>query len=232
VQLKYKVGTNMSIKNLTETVKAMMAANCTPEQIGVVLDVYAKAEEETLEKKREKGRLKKRRQRSVSPIVPGCPPMSPIVPRDSGDTSPSSSPSDGFPPVPYIRNIDTPPSLTPSSSPSRKERKYCPNPLFDRFWAIYPLKVGKGQAQRAWLGAVRKADPEKIIDGVERYPWPPDPAFLPHASTWLNGLRWEDDLPGMKPAKLSQADLDDQERKRLEFLKDLHRRAGHVSENN
>ena len=42
---------------------------------------------------------------------------------------------------------------------------------------------------------------------------------------------------GLKPTIIvsnvdEETDLDDQERKRLEFLKDLHRRAGHVSENN
>jgi hypothetical protein len=214
----------------------MKVAGCSPEQILSAIEYQAGLEDESQKehraKRAEQKRLERERKAGMSLNVAAT--TSDIMRQTScrSDTSPSSSPSDGFPPVPYIRNIDTPPSLTPSSSPSRKERKYCPNPLFDRFWAIYPLKVGKGQAQRAWLGAVRKADAEKIIDGVERYPWPSDPAFLPHASTWLNGLRWEDDLPGMKPAKLSQADLDDQERKRLEFLKDLHRRAGHVSENN
>jgi hypothetical protein len=107
----------MSIKALSETIKAMMSAGCTEEQIKAVLEVHEKAEQEVLEKKREKERLKKRRQRTLSPIVP----------RDSGDIeghlgtqgdlSPSPSSPDGFPPPPYSTTI-YPPSLTSPSSPS------------------------------------------------------------------------------------------------------------------
>ena len=211
----------MSIKNLSDTIKAMMAAGCSPEQIGAVLDVHAKADEEQRERQREKERLKKRRQRALSLNVPRDTRGHPGTPGDNGD--PLSL--NGSPPTPYIRNIDTPPSLNPPINNRHQ-------PLFDAFWRAYPRKVGKGAAQKAWAVAVRKADPEKIVDGVQRYPWPEDPSFVPHASTWLNGQRWDDELPNMKPAKMSQAELDDQEAKRVEFLKDLHRRAGHVSENN
>lgn len=210
----------MSIKNLSETIKAMMAAGCTPEQISAVLDVHAAADEEALAKKREYERLKKRRQRASN--VPTCPEGQQGhtgTPRDNGDL-PSLN---GSPPTPYIRNIDNPPSLNPPINNRHSA-------LFDAFWRAYPRKVGKGAALKAWNAAIRKADPERIVEGVERYPWPDDPSFVPHASTWLNGQRWEDELPGMKPRKLTQAELDEQERKRIEHLMDMHRRAGRVSE--
>lgn len=71
------------------------------------------------------------------------------------------------------------------------------DPLFDRFWSLYPRKVGKGQAQAAWRAATKKVDPLVIIEGLELHM--PDltdkPAqFIPHASTWLNGERWADEL--------------------------------------
>jgi len=211
----------MSIKNLSDTIKAMMAAGCTPEQIGAVLDVHAKADEEERERQREKERLKKRRQRALSPNVPRDTQGHPGTPRDTGDLSPLN----GSPPTPIYKN-NTPLSLNPTIKRSTALSQ------FETFWKAYPRKVGKGQAQKAWAVAVRKADPDRIIEGVERYPWPEDPSFVPHASTWLNGQRWEDELPGMKPRKLSQAELDEQERKRIEFLKEFHRRAGRVSEAN
>jgi len=211
----------MGIKNLSDTIKAMMAAGCTPEQIGAVLDVHAKADEEERERQREKERLKKRRQRALSPNVPRDTQGHPGTPRDTGDLSPLN----GSPPTPIYKN-NSPLSLNPTIKRSTALSQ------FETFWKAYPRKVGKGAAQKAWAMAVRKADPERIVEGVERYPWPEDPSFVPHASTWLNGQRWEDELPGMKPRKLSQAELDEQEAKRIEFLKDLHRRAGHVSENN
>jgi len=103
---------------------------------------------------------------------------------------------------------------------------------FDRFWKLYPRKENKGQAEKAWTKAVKIADPEQIIQAVERTPWNEDKQFIPHPASWLNGKRWEDELPNMKPRKLSQAELDEQERKRIEFLKEFHRRAGRVSEAN
>lgn len=71
------------------------------------------------------------------------------------------------------------------------------DPLFDRFWSLYPRKIGKGQAQAAWRAATKKVDPQLIIEGLEMHM--PDltdkPAqFIPHASTWLNGERWADEL--------------------------------------
>jgi len=95
---------------------------------------------------------------------------------------------------------------------------------FEQFWKAYPRKVGKGAAQKAWAAAVRKADPDRIIEAVERYAWPDEPSFIPHASTWLNGQRWEDELPNMGPRKPSEEELERMERERLAFLYDLHER--------
>lgn len=69
---------------------------------------------------------------------------------------------------------------------------------FDRFWATYPRRVGKGQAVRAWKTATKKADPSTIITAAAGFAaWcgqdGTDPQFIPHPSTWLNGERWLDE---------------------------------------
>jgi hypothetical protein len=106
----------MSIKNLSDTIKAMMAAGCSLEQVNAVLDVHVKADEEAQSKKRDKWKNDKRRQRMSTNVHQD----------DSGhakthvdevDLSPPSSPSNGFPPTPIYKN-NTPPSLTPSAPPS------------------------------------------------------------------------------------------------------------------
>jgi hypothetical protein len=69
--------------------------------------------------------------------------------------------------------------------------------LFDRFWNLYPRKIGKGQAITAWRAATKKVDPLIIIEGLEMHmqDLTDKPAqFIPHASTWLNGERWADEL--------------------------------------
>lgn len=69
---------------------------------------------------------------------------------------------------------------------------------FILFWYRYPRKVGKAEAQRAWarlLPADRTAALDRImpqvafwqLSGTQRL-------FIPHAATWLNQRRWEDEL--------------------------------------
>ncbi len=75
------------------------------------------------------------------------------------------------------------------------------NPLFDRFWEAYPKKVAKEAARKAF--AKHKPD-EALLNTMlsaletqkESDQWTRDNGqFIPHASTWLNQKRWEDDLP-------------------------------------
>lgn len=71
--------------------------------------------------------------------------------------------------------------------------------LFDRFWAVYPRKVAKADAKKAFM----KISPDealllKMIKALERdkhsKQWRKDDGqFIPYASTWLRGLRWEDE---------------------------------------
>lgn len=68
------------------------------------------------------------------------------------------------------------------------------------FWPAYPRKVARLAAFRAWK-ALRLRDDDQatldlIMDGLERAKraWSlKDRQFIPHAATWLNGHRWEDE---------------------------------------
>ncbi len=71
---------------------------------------------------------------------------------------------------------------------------------FDAFWAAYPRKVAKASALKAWKKACTG---EAIKDEIMRVLKEQLPAlyersgkdrqFIPHAATWLNGRRWEDE---------------------------------------
>lgn len=65
---------------------------------------------------------------------------------------------------------------------------------FAEFWAVYPRKAGKRAAESAFERACRRAMPEVIVAGAERYRDDPnrDDAFTAHPTTWLNGDRWDD----------------------------------------
>ena len=72
--------------------------------------------------------------------------------------------------------------------------------FFSDFWKKYPKKVNKQKAVAAWHKI--KGDPDlaaKIMAAVDLQKqtrdWKKEGGrFIPHASSWLNGRRWEDDL--------------------------------------
>jgi len=71
---------------------------------------------------------------------------------------------------------------------------------FENFWEVYPKKIGKGEAFKAW----RKIKPsqvlqQKIIESVynqsKSEQWIKDKGqFVPNPSTWLNQERWDDEV--------------------------------------
>lgn len=94
--------------------------------------------------------------------------------------------------------------LTSLSPSSRKRADGAPDADFNRFWTLYPRKVGKGAARKAWAAALRRADEgaASIIAGItvqtslDRFDTREDGRFIPHPATWLNADRW---LDGMEP---------------------------------
>lgn len=71
---------------------------------------------------------------------------------------------------------------------------------FAEFYDLFPRKVGRGQAAKAYKAALKKTDAETILDGL-RAQLPTfakaEQKFIPHASTWLNGERWADEVETM-----------------------------------
>ena len=73
---------------------------------------------------------------------------------------------------------------------------------FDDFWRTYPRKTGKAQAVKAW----NKLKPDDHQQAIGILPdhvayWHrvgTATQFIPHPATWLNGRRWEDELPSEK----------------------------------
>lgn len=71
----------------------------------------------------------------------------------------------------------------------------CPD-AFEDFWQRYPRKVGKGQARKAYAKALKLDTHDSIMFGLsQQIPAmeATDKQFIPHASTWLNGERWNDE---------------------------------------
>ena len=69
---------------------------------------------------------------------------------------------------------------------------------FERFWKIYPRKVGgKSAALKSFIKALEQVTAEQILTAAEEYanrPNLPEMQYIPHPTTWLNQGRWADDL--------------------------------------
>jgi len=69
--------------------------------------------------------------------------------------------------------------------------------VFAKFWSIYPRKVGKLDAEKAFNQMARRYAPEAILAGAEAYArqWAADGTelrFTPFPGTWLRAGRWMD----------------------------------------
>jgi hypothetical protein len=71
---------------------------------------------------------------------------------------------------------------------------------FTLWWNIYPLKVAKLAAEKAYLKARTKASQQQLLDGVMQYRLN-KPAYADwcHPATWLNAGRWMDEVPLVVP---------------------------------
>lgn len=82
-------------------------------------------------------------------------------------------------------------------------------PFFLAFWQAYPRRIGKGDARAAFTKAATRNDPNLIVQAALAYAQHvletgTEQKFIPHASTWLNGERWEDDLEAEKVERKSK----------------------------
>lgn len=96
-----------------------------------------------------------------------------------------------------------PDSPIPSKPPAQLAERRVENPpiRFEQFWSGYPRHANK----RAAMKAFAKIAPDDELLGVmiaavrrqqQSDQWQRDDGqFVPHAATWLNGKRWEDEIP-------------------------------------
>ena len=72
---------------------------------------------------------------------------------------------------------------------------------FTEFWQIYPRRIARLAAMKAYKRARKLADKDKIHGAAKRYADErngKDPTFTAHAATWLNAGRWDDYTPEQK----------------------------------
>lgn len=86
-------------------------------------------------------------------------------------------------------------------APEKKKQSEVIEKRFERFWSVYPKKVGKGDARKSFL----KINPSEallgkmvtaVIAASSSFQWKKDKGqYIPNPATWLNQQRWEDEVP-------------------------------------
>ncbi len=112
--------------------------------------------------------------------------------------------------------------------------------MFEEFWREYPRKTNKIKAFKAFKKEIKNRKMlEDILAALAQHKkteqWK-KPTLIPHASTWLNGHRWEDDLSTLiktNPGDSSPAayDLDEFEYRSLHSELKYERKKKRESEN-
>ena len=100
-----------------------------------------------------------------------------------------------FTPTPEPRSPK--PSIEPSIEPYTSSKDDEVNYYFDQLWEMYPRKIGKGQARKAYVAASKKIDFFDLLPKLEAYVATldgKDKQYMPHLATWLNGERWADEV--------------------------------------
>jgi len=111
----------------------------------------------------------------------------------------TSEPSAGLPSSGFPTSVfPTAGNPTPKKTIVKKtiKKKTINSSLFDSFWEVYPRKVGKATAKRAFEKALEDTEAEEILEGAKRLasdPNLPETQFIPYPSTWLNREGWGDE---------------------------------------
>ena len=98
---------------------------------------------------------------------------------------PSPSPDKEIPPTPPKEN-----NLFPDPTP--QPRLVGARGAFEKFWSMFPNKVGKAAASKAFEKSISKVDLETMLAALDRYVHKTDDRPWCNPATWLNQERWAD----------------------------------------
>jgi len=84
---------------------------------------------------------------------------------------------------------------TPTSTNTKENTKDIYTKEFEIFWKLYPRKVGKHMAAKAFIKSCKDIEVNKLLTITKNFSEShkaTEERFIPHAQTWLNGKRYLD----------------------------------------
>jgi uncharacterized protein YdaU (DUF1376 family) len=160
------------------------------EATSVILGEFFSLEEDGYHHKRCDDEIEKYHSKAVANRENGKRGGRPVKPKENPDGS-HGEPKQNLNQEPLTTNQE------PIKKPSRSAKAVA-DESFDSFWKLYPKKVSKKDAIKAWSKIEPYKHPE-IMQGLANHRvsqgWVRDDGqFIPNAATWLNAERWEDEV--------------------------------------
>jgi hypothetical protein len=160
-------------------IDAMIEAGCSAEQLAAAMKAANADAEARAQHKREVDAARKRRQRERDAGV------SRTVTRTARDST------DSLAGVTRVEDKPLPTEIEPQEGKKENARAAL-SPGFDEFWSLFPNKVGKAEAVKAFAKAAKLVDLATMMAGLRRYVAKTDDRPWCNPATWLNQARWDD----------------------------------------
>ena len=103
------------------------------------------------------------------------------------------------------KETDTETDKNQKKIPKKRDRS-AGSAEFENFWLVYPRKINRAVALKAFEKATRKTEADLIISAVRGYKFADDEQFIPHPATWLNQERWIDGTPTSIRPQVTEAE--------------------------
>jgi hypothetical protein len=100
---------------------------------------------------------------------------------------------------------DTKNTITKEQQPIKNKQENTVDDSFDTFWLLYPKRIAKADALKAWKQATKKKTADELIALTKAYSESklPDMTYIPYPASWLNKGLYEA-VENDKPAPASK----------------------------
>jgi hypothetical protein len=100
---------------------------------------------------------------------------------------------------------DTKNTITKEQQPIKNKQENTVDDSFETFWLLYPKRIAKADALKAWKQATKKKTADELIALTKAYSESklPDMTYIPYPASWLNKGLYEA-VENDKPAPASK----------------------------
>lgn len=84
--------------------------------------------------------------------------------------------------------LDTKKTITKEEQSIKNKQENISSNEFDKFWELYPKRVAKADALKAWNKAIKRKSPDELLKLTKVYSEGklPEMTYIPYPASWLN----------------------------------------------